>query len=85
MQATLAHFSPDHIAEPTEKPPKYDCQNCDLFRGFVPGPKVSCLGRHKEIPKNGCASWSDGQELVTMQQFAPPAGFRAKNWAGGRA
>lgn len=80
-QSTFTTFpEPGHIHEPTKK--VYNCQNCDLFRGFVPGPMVKCMGRIKAIPKNGCPSWSDGQELVTMASFAPPAEFRAKKWGG---
>jgi hypothetical protein len=85
-QATLAAFSdPDHSLAPAEKPHVYDCQNCNHFRGFVPGPKVRCIDRHKEIPKNGCSCWSDGKELEFMASIAPPAGFVAKKYAGGRA
>jgi hypothetical protein len=80
-QSTLASFAdPDHIREPTKK--VYNCQNCDLFRGFTAGPYVSCMGRLKEIPANGCACWSDGKELETMASFAPPAGFVPKKWKG---
>ena len=80
-QSTLVPFSePDHIRKPTKK--VYNCQNCDLFRGFVAGPKVNCMGRLKEIPANGCSCWSDGQDLFTMQQFAPPAGFVPKKRGG---
>lgn len=80
-QSTLSAFSePDNIHEYTKK--VYNCQNCDLFRGFVAGPRVRCMGRNKEIPKNGCACWTDGTELETMASFAPPAGFRAKKWGG---
>lgn len=82
-QVTLAAFSdPDHFREPTEKLPVYDCQNCNHFRGFVPGPKVRCVDRHKEIPKNGCSCWSDGKELEYMASFAPPAGYLPKKWGG---
>jgi hypothetical protein len=80
-QATLTAFSgPDQFREPTKM--IYDCQNCVHFRGFVPGPKVNCMGRNKEIPKNGCACWSDGKELEFMDSIAPPADFVAKKYAG---
>ena len=80
-QSTLTAFS----AEPTEKPSVYDCQNCDLFRGFVAGPRVACMGQLKEIPAKGCSCWSDGKDLEAMQQFGPPEGYLPKKWAGGRA
>lgn len=83
-QSTLAAFSkPDQFRDATKK--IYNCQNCDLFRGFVAGPKVKCMGRLKEIPKSGCPSHSNGKELEYMASFAPPAGFVPKKWAGGRA
>jgi hypothetical protein len=85
-QTTLSAFSdPDHFRESLEKLPVYDCQNCTHFRGFVPGPKVRCIDQHKEIPKTGCSCWSDGNELAFIASIAPPAGWQAKKYAGGRA
>jgi len=85
-QSTLTTFvGPDQFRDTTKKPPIYDCQNCNLFRGFVAGPKISCMGRLKEIPAKGCPSWSDGKELEYMDRCAPPAGYVPKKYAGGRA
>jgi hypothetical protein len=59
----------------------FDCTNCVLQKGFE-GAKVHCMGRLKDIPRDGCACWSDGKELEEMDRFAPPKGFVAKKYIG---
>jgi hypothetical protein len=81
-QSTLATFSAPQTALPV-----FDCGNCQNQKGLfsIEGKQtVQCMGRRKDVPKDGCPCWSDGQELVTIQQFAPPAGFTPKKY-GGRA
>ncbi len=81
-QTTISSFPEQgQFRDATKK--VYNFMNCNLFRGFVTGPYVSCISRLKEIPANGCSSWTDGNELETMKQFAPSAGFvPTKKWRG---
>ena len=83
MQVTLISFSAPQTALPCSN----SCQDCIIRQGPIQSIggklKVRCFGSLKDV-REGCPSWSDGKELETMASFAPPAGWQAKRWAGGR-
>ncbi len=73
----------DHIVKVNEKAMVYDCSNCQNNKGIV-GAKVKCMCRLKDIPLNGCSSWTDGKDLEEMLKFAPPPGFVPRKYQVGR-
>jgi hypothetical protein len=82
-QSTLTAFSAPQTALPV-----FDCGNCQNQKGLfsIEGKQtVQCMGKRKDVPQNGCSCWSDGKELEFMASIAPPAGWQAKKYAGGRA
>lgn len=82
-QATLTAFS-----APQTSLPVFDCGNCQNQKGLfsIEGKQtVQCMGRRKDVPKNGCPSYSDGKDLEHMARCAPPADFMPKKYAGGQA
>lgn len=80
-QSTLAQFGQDHLSESTKMIAVYDCHNCHNQRGFR-GSKVQCMGRQKDVPKGGCPSYTDGNDLAALLAFAPPKDYVPKKWAG---
>jgi hypothetical protein len=82
-QTTLAAFSEPQTALPCPN----HCQECKNRNGpiqVIGGRlKVRCFCSLKDV-REGCPSFSDGTELDVMANFAPPAGWQAKKWAGGR-
>jgi hypothetical protein len=83
-QTTLTTFSMPQTALPCPN----RCQECKNRCGPIQsiGGKlmVRCLCSLKEV-RDDCPSFSDGKDMEYLASYAPPEGFQAKKWAGGRA
>lgn len=61
------------------------CQECVRRSGPIQSIggklKVRCFSSLKDV-RDGCPSFSSGDDLEHMARFAPPEGFVPKKWAG---